>query len=214
MFSFLHNDEPKYYVFNPTNGFSPVAYNYAIEYISNDMPCSACCKMGSYSDSDIHFLPFTSKENKCKCDKKMKTRYIFKMITASDLNGNPYEKIYTIYFSKATVNHDDFLESLNSIDDMPNIQVFTIQKTMDQYDDATRETIKKFYDETKKFNSKLKFNTISESWLPTWFPCGDSKKTDKFITCYDTIINEILAPTQKVDVKENPHISPKKGAKQ
>lgn len=211
MFSIQLYDETQYFnVFSPIN---PICYNLAINY--NEMPCSECCKMGSHAyDNNDYILPFTSKENKCKCNEKMKISYIFMMISVSDLNGNPYEKTYTIYFSKATVNHDDFIESLNSIDDMPNIQVFTIQKTMDQYDDATRETIKKFYDEIKKFNSELKFNTISESWLPRWFPCGDSKKTDKFISCYDTIINEILAPTQKAEVKENPHISHKKGAKQ
>jgi hypothetical protein len=161
--------------------------------------------MYHYDDDCVR--PFTSEEDKCKCDKAMKISYIFMMISVSDLNGNPFEKTYTIHFSNAIVNHDDFIESLNSIDDMANIQVFTIQKTMDQYDDVTRKTIKKFYDDHKKFNDELKkFNTLSQKWLP----CGISKKKDVFIKCYDTIINEILAPPQKTDVKENPHISPKK----
>jgi len=207
MFSIELNGEFKYFnVFN----HNPICYNLAISY--DGSLCDACYKIGysGYYDNE-YAMPFTSKENKCKCDKKMKISYIFMMISVSDLNGNPYEKTYTIHFSNATVNHNDFIESLNSIDYMPNIQVSTIQKTMDQYDDVTRKTIKKYYDEFEKFNMELKLSSnYYKTRDPDWCLCGNPKKTEVFRNCYNTIINEILAPPQKADIKENPHISPKK----
>ncbi len=191
----LYNKTHTVNVFSPIN---PITYDFKIKYMGDI--CHQC--VDDYCDYDLQD-PFYCEEKYCKCDKSMKISYAFMMVSVSDLNGNPFEKTYTIHFSTATVNHDDFIESLNSIDEMPNIQVFTIQKTMDQYDDVTRKTIKNIYDELKKFGITYYRGTT----------CGGPKKNEEFSKCYETIIGEILGPVQKVDVKENPHIGPKKKAK-
>jgi hypothetical protein len=141
--------------------------------------------------------PFTA-DSGCTCSKdNVRFGYRLMIVTIPDKNVKPQDILYTIHYSSSeSIKNSKFMERLASLT-LPNIEVFSVQKTMDSFDDVTCATIKKFNDgfKTKK--------------VPIVMFDG-SHKNSQFLTHFQSIFESILTQKPQPITKENPHIGSKK----
>jgi hypothetical protein len=134
----------------------------------------------------------------CTCSKEnIRFGYRLMIVTIPDKNVKPQDSLYTILYSEAkSIKNSDFMEQLALLT-LPNIEVCSVQKTMDSFDDATCATIKKFNDgfKTKKDPIVMFYG---------------SGKNYQFMTHFQSIFESILTQKPPPITKKNTHIGLKK----
>jgi len=134
----------------------------------------------------------------CTCSKEnIRFGYRLMIVTIPDKDVKPRDSPYTILYSEAkSIKNSDFMEQLVLLT-LPNIEVCSVQKTMDSFDDATCATIKKFND-----GFKTKKNPIVMFY--------GSGKNYQFMTHFQSIFESILTQKPQPITKKNTHIGLKK----
>jgi hypothetical protein len=148
-------------------------------------------------ESNAPFISFSG----CTCSEDdVRFGYRLMIVTIPNKDVKPQDSLYTIHYSVVeSIKNCDFVQHLASLT-LPNIEVFSVQKTMDSFDDVTCATI-------KKFNDGFKTKEIPIVLLNV---CDGSKKSPQFLTHFQSIFESILTQKSKPITKENPHIGLKK----
>jgi hypothetical protein len=173
-------------------------------YCENDI-CDACIKemieieRNNFGPSydNAPFMSFS----RCTCSEdEVRFGYRLMIVTIPNKDVKPQDSLYTIHYSVVeSIKNCDFMQHLASLT-LPNIEVFSVQKTMDSFDDATCATI-------KKYNDGFKTKKVPIVLLDV---CDGSKKSPQFLTHFESIFESILTQKSKPITKENPHIGLKK----
>lgn len=184
--------------------YTPIFYRCIVSYDYKAHLCDACWYASSENSSPFCDTsgpePFCSDKLMCKCPVEFPMKYIFMLISiASNDKLSPYESTYRIQFSTGEDTTQHFIDETLSTFEFHRTQIFTVQKTMDEYDEITRKMVKSFYDELKEI-------VPISSWSGI---CRGPRVNPEFVACYERIIDEILAPPKKAEIKENPHVKRK-----
>ncbi len=186
-----------------------VCYRIDITDYCHDDICAVCIEAMnevnsmSFDGPNDPYEPFSAYSD-CTCSEDdVRFSYRLMIVTVPNKDVKPQDSLYTIHYSEAeSIKNCDFLQHLPSLT-LPNIEVFSVQKTMDSYDDVTCVTIKKYNDGFK----------TKKAPIVQFHVCDGNKKSPQFTTHFQSIIESVLTQKATPITKENPHIGLKKKMK-